>query len=298
MELITDALHDPILSKLFWTILSIALIYFVVFVSVRVFNRAIKNPERLHRMRKRLYYLGAGLGLVILIGIWSESLGEIALTLGVLGAAVAIALQAPVVNMAGWLFIVMQRPYEIGDRIEIEGLAGDVIDIRLFKTVLLEIYAEGMGRGSQSTGRVADFPNSMVFSNKLYNYTRGFAYLWNEYPILITFESNWQKAEGILNEILNRHTLRFEAGAKKQIEEMSRSYLIRYGALTPIVQVILRDSGIELGLRYLTPARERRIVRDAISKDILNAFEAEKDIELAYPTYRIFRRDIEENQGN
>ena len=293
-NILTTASENPLLNKLFWSIVGIIVVYALIALSVRIFTRLIKGHERLHKTRKWLYYIGAAAVLVTMIGIWSESLGEIALTVGVLGAGLALALQSPVVNMAGWLFVVIQRPYDMGDRIEINNIAGDVIDIRLFKTVVLEIYADGAGKGSQSTGRVADFPNSLVFSNTLYNYTRGFDYLWNEYPIVLTFESDWQKATQILEKIVNEHTLKYESGARSEIEKMSKSYLIQYGALTPIVLMAIRDSGIELGLRYITPARGRRVIRDAISQDILIAFDAEPKIELAYPTYRIFRREIEE----
>ncbi|OGF54022.1 MAG: hypothetical protein A2Z21_01060 [Candidatus Fraserbacteria bacterium RBG_16_55_9] len=286
--------EDPLTQKLVWSVLGVAIIYGFVFLSAQVLNRAVKVPLWRYKSRKFLYYTGTVLAVLVLLGIWSESLGQFAVSLGVLGAVLALALQQPVLSLAGWLYIVTSRPYEVGDRIEISNVAGDVIDIRLLKTVLLEIHTEGAGKGTQSTGRVVDLPNGNIFSHTLTNYTRGFQYLWNEYPLLITFESNWGKALQLLLDIVQRETREFEAPARVQINQMAKSYLIEYGHLTPMVFVTIRDSGVELALRYLTPARQRRQVRDRISRGILQAFAKEQDIELAYPTYRMFRRESEE----
>jgi len=287
---------NPLVQNVVWSLVAVAVVYGLTILVSTVFNRAIGDLRVRHKSRKYLYYTATALLLLVLLGVWSGNLGQLALAVTAIGAALAFALQQPVFSLAGWLYIVTRRPYDVGDRIELGGVSGDVIDIRLFKTVLLETYPEGRGHGTQSTGRVVDFPNSDVLSKSLLNYTRGFEYLWNEYPILITFESNWAKAKRLLQEIVDAETHLYEAPARTQIERMARSFLIQYDNLTPTVYLAIRDSGVELGLRYLTPARQRRTIRDRISAAILEAFEPEPDIELAYPTYRLFRRDVEEGK--
>lgn len=287
---------DPLTQRLLFSALALVVIYGLVWIGAHVTGRTIRDLRWRHKSRKLLYYTGTVLFLLVLVSIWSGRGTQLALTVTALGAVLAFALQQPVVSLAGWLLIMIKRPYDVGDRIELQGAAGDVIDIQLFKTVLLEIYPEGRGFGSQSTGRVVDVPNSAVFSSQLVNFTRGFSYLWNELPILVTFESDWQKAAAALLEILQRHTAIYEGPAREQIERMARRYMIKYDNLTPTVFVMIRDSGVELGLRYLTPARGRRLVRDAICRDILELFAREPDLEFAYPTYRIFRRELEETK--
>lgn len=285
---------DPLMQNVLWSGVTLVVVWAIVMGGVQVLNRTLQNQRVRHKSRKFLYYLGTIASIIALFSLWSGAGSQIALVLSVVGAALAFALQQPLVSLAGWLYIVVSRPYDVGDRIEVNDVAGDIIDIRLFKTVLLETSPEGRGSGTQSTGRVLDLPNSVVFSMPMVNITRGFEYVWNEYPILLTFESNWQKGQKLLQDILDRETVAFEPPMRAQVERMSRSYLIHYENLTPMVYVVIRDSGVELGLRYLSPARQRRTLRDRISRQILEAFEREPDLEFAYPTWRIFRREVEE----
>ena len=290
--------EDPITQKLLLSFVSAAVIYGLILLGRRILNRAIKEPMWRYKSRKFLYYSGIALLLLLLLAIWSENISQFAVGLGVVGVGLALALQQAILSLAGWLYIVTSRPFDVGDRVEVNGIAGDVIDIRVFKTVLLEIHMEGAGKGTQSTGRVVDIPNSYAFSHALFNYTRGFEYVWNDYPIQITFESNWERAVQLVSDIVERETRGFEAPARKQIEHMGKSYLIQYGHLTSAVFVAIRESGVELAMRYLTPARGRRQIRDRISREILNAFAKEPDIELAYPTYRVLRNEeIGEHKG-
>ncbi len=287
-------LQDALIQKTIWSTAILLIVWALVIVIIKVLSRTIKSQRMRHKTRKFSYYGGSILTLLGLFFLWSETGAEIAITISVIGAGLAFALQQPITSFAGWLYIITNRPYDVGDRIEVGGVSGDVIDIRLFKTVLLESSLEGIGTGTQNTGRIADFPNSNVFGLNIFNYSRGFEFVWNEFPILLTFESNWQKAYDELTDIIDKETVQFESPAGVQIGRMTRSYMIYDDKLSSKVYVMIKDSGVELGLRYLTPVRQRRVIRDSISRQIMELFEREPDLEFAYPTYRIFRREIEE----
>ncbi len=187
----------------------------------------------------------------------------------------------------GWFLILVRRPFQVGDRIELGGVKGDVIDIRLFQTSLLEIG--NWVDADQSTGRIVHVPNSTVFKEENYNYSRGFEFIWNELRLLITFESDWKRAE----EIMVQHGVKEAEGKEKvvrgKIDRMTKRYMIRYGQLTPIVYVNIKDSGVELTLRYLTEARKTRTTQDALCRAILDDFEKEQNVNFAYTTYRIVK---------
>jgi len=288
------SVSDPWVQNLIYSAIALVAIWVLFFLLSKVFERAIQDKLWRHKTRKFTFYAGVGASIVALLIIWVGDGGQIAITFSVIGAGLALALQQPLVSMAGWVYIVTNHPYDIGDRIEINGVSGDVVDIKFLKTVLFESYLEGTAAGTQTTGRVVDIPNADVLMMNVFNYTRGFEYVWNEYPILITFESNWEKAYKILSEIMKDEAERFEAPAMRQVSTLERRYLIYDEKMISEVYVMIKDSGIELGMRYISPARRRRMIRDQISRRALAAFNEQPDIELAYPTYRIFRREIEE----
>ena len=188
--------------------------------------------------------------------------------------------------IAGWFFIIWRRPFNVGDRIQIGQHAGDVIDVRIFKFTLMEIG--NWVDADQSTGRVLHIPNGLVLSEIVSNYSRGFQYIWNELPVLVTFESNWKKAKTILQEIVTKHAQHSSEVAQKHIQEASRRFMIFYSVLTPTVYTSVAESGVLLTIRYLCEPRTRRGTSETIWEDVLHQFAAHKDINFAYPTRRFY----------
>jgi len=191
--------------------------------------------------------------------------------------------------MAGWAFILTRRPFQVGDRIEVTGLKGDVVDVRLFRFSLMEVG--GWVDAEQSTGRLVHVPNGVVFNQPVHNYTEGFAFIWDELPVLVTFESDWKRAEELVREVLSDAAPDVESAAGTRIRETAHKYSIRVGTLTPTVYVSVRDSGVMLTARYLVETRTRRGRADRIWRGILDAFDAEPNVVLAYPTIRTHLSD-------
>jgi small-conductance mechanosensitive channel len=109
--------------------------------------------------------------------------------------------------------------------------------------------------------------------------------------VLITFESNWQKAEKIINDIAFEDFNQKKEQIQERLKKVKRKYLLRFNYITPKVYVAIKDSGVELALRYMVRARRRRTIEDSVSREILSHFDHEKDIDFAYPTMRIYRPD-------
>jgi len=218
--------------------------------------------------------------------IWLEEFQSIMTFLGLVSAGVTIALKDPIVNVAGWVYILLRRPIEVGDRIQIGEHAGDVIDLRISQFTLMEIG--NWVDADQSTGRVIHIPNGKVFVEPLANYSKGFQYIWNEIPVLITFESNWEKAKKILQKIANRQAEHLSGPAREEVKKAAQKFMIFYTKLTPIVYTSVRESGVLLTARYLCEPRRRRSSAEAIWEDILKGFAGCGDIDFAYPTRRFF----------
>jgi small-conductance mechanosensitive channel len=183
----------------------------------------------------------------------------------------------------------------VGDRIEIGGHRGDVIDQRLFMFSLMEVG--NWVDADQSTGRVIHVPNGKIFTEVLANYSQGFHHIWNEVPVLVTFESDWRKAKRILEEIAGHHGTRLSANAEQKVREAAKKFMIFYSTLTPAVYTTVRDCGVLLTIRSLCDPRQRRNTEQAIWEDILDAFAKEDDIDFAYPTTRLYANDREGKRG-
>jgi small-conductance mechanosensitive channel len=260
-------------------------------IAVRVVRARTDDIRVRYQWRKTLTYIAVFVGLLMVGRIWYEGIANLATFLGLLSAGLAIALRDPIVNLGGWLFIIWRRPFVVGDRIQIAGHAGDVIDHRIFQIVILEIG--NWVDADQSTGRMIHIPNGLIFREPLANYTRGMQFVWDELRVLIPFESNWRKAKEILTEIVEHHSSDVVEEARKDMEKAGRQFMIFYATLTPTVYTAVRESGVTLTLRYLCHPRKRRGTAQAIWEDILTRFREADDIEFAYPTIRYFDRAAE-----
>jgi small-conductance mechanosensitive channel len=253
--------------------------------------RRITDPRTRYRWRKTTTYVFIVAGILVIGREWLEGFKSLATFLGLVSAGIAIALKDPLVNLAGWAYIVGRRPFDVGDRIEIAGHKGDVIDQRLFQFTLNEIGV--WVDADQSTGRIIHIPNGRIFTDPVANYDKGFKYIWNEVPVVVAFESNWKKAKEILTAIAFKHAEHLTAEAERDLLTASRQYFINYKKLTPIVYTSAVDSGVRLTMRYLIEPRRRRGTVSAIWEEILTEFAKSSDIDLAYPTTRPFHHSVE-----
>lgn len=284
-------LSPELQQRLIWTLLLLLGAWLVRRLAAWGLEHTELEVSQRFRLRKVVDYI-VGLVCVLALGrIWLVNFGSLATFLGLLSAGLAIALREPLVNLAGWLFIVWRQPYRVGDRVQIGTVAGDVIDIRLFQTVLLEVG--GWVAADQSTGRLLHVPNQRIFSETVANFTKGFTYIWDELPVVITFESNWEKARRILRAVVEEYWRETASTAEAELKRAARRHYILYPTLTPIVYLDVVEYGVRLTLRYLAPARQRRAVAQRMWEAILQAFGAEPDIDLAYPTQRVYFNPVE-----
>lgn len=269
------------------TVIVVGLLWGVRWLVLSVVRRRSPEPRLLYQWRKGTTYAAVVVGILLLFRVWIGALGSFGTFLGLLTAGVAIALRDPLVNLAAWFFILWKRPFTPGDRVTVRMHTGDVIDQRVFQFTLLEVgTATGAG---QSTGRIIHVPNGWVFSDSVVNHTGAFAYVWNEISVTLTFESAWREAKDLLTQIAHTCADPLSADAERTLRQAAREYFIFYSKLTPVVYTSVDPEGVRLTLRYLVAPRRVRGSEEAVWEAILDAFAARDDIDLAYPTTRIFR---------
>ena len=272
------------------TIVLIIVILVFRWFTARWLSRTVSDGDLLFRSRKALTYISTAVLVLLLTWIWLPFVEDLGTFIGLLSAGLVIALADVFMDLAGWVFIMFRRPFKVGDRIEIDGTAGDVIDIRAFRFTLLEI--KNWVDADQATGRVVHVPNGKLFKNSAANYTEGFFHIWHEIPVLITFESDWNRAEEVLRETVAPLAIsEEELRHHQEIATAEHDYFIRFRELRPTVYVSTRASGVLLTVRLLVEARRRRSVDDQFWRTTLEAFAAEPSVSLAYPTTRAYLDD-------
>ncbi|HYL55333.1 MAG TPA: mechanosensitive ion channel domain-containing protein [Gemmatimonadales bacterium] len=281
--------------RIFATLGTVAGLWVLQKLILALVYRRVHDPWSRYRWRKSLTYVFMVAGIAIVGRMWFAGVQALATFFGLLSAGLAIALKEPVSNLAGWAFIMWRRPFEVGDRVQIGEHAGDVIDLGVFQFTLNEIG--GWVQADQSTGRIIHVPNGKVFTDPVANYNKGFRYIWNEVPVVVTFESDWRKAKHILGKIAVKHAEHLTAQAEQELLAASQQYLINYRKLTPIVYTNVVDYGVQLTIRYLIEPRKRRGTEHAIWEDILTEFAECPDIDLAYHTTRGFKYTEEGKPG-
>ncbi len=282
LEIIKD---NRILLNILISLLTITLFWLARYFTLRLVWKYSEDANVRYRWRKASSYITLGLIVIIISQIWIKQFNNLLTYLGLVSAGIAIAMKDMVANFLGWVFIISSKPFTVGDRVQIGTLSGDVIDIKAFFFTIMEIG--NWVEADQSTGRIVHVPNGQVFTQNLANYTKAFSYIWNEIPVHITYQSDWEKARTILYEILEETVGAATRHAEKKIRDASKQFMIYYTTLAPVIYVTTDASGIILTMRYLCEAKQRRVTRNALWEQILLRFHNEKKIDFAYSTYTI-----------
>jgi len=284
--------HGETIDKFVWTLIVLGAVLLVSSAAKSGLVGSTDDVQVKHKVRRTVDWLRTVVIVVAMLVIWGARVENLGVFLGIIGAGLALSLQEILLCLAGWGYIVMKKPMDIGDRIEIGGKKGDVIDVGVFQTTMIEVG--NWVSAEQSTGRMVTVPNSAFMREAMFNYTKGFPFIWNELTIIVTFESDWRRAKTLLLELSRVEDNKIEAEVRRQIEAMQESYAImRYRVTSSIVYTSIADNGVALTLRYLTPVRARRTTTHQICEGILDAFATEANIDFAYPTTRFYENRSE-----
>lgn len=296
---VTDGLVYGMTPETQSKVLASALLIAALIVGRRILltivDRRIEDGALVYRWSKASAYAAFVIGVLVIVQVWFTAIRSLGTFLGLVSAGLAIALKDLIADIAGWVFILWRKPFELGDRIQLGREAGDVVDIRVFAFTIMEIG--NWVAADQSTGRMIHVPNARVFTEPLANYTAGFPFLWNELPVLVTFESDWRRAKQILEEVAVAETEGVSQEAERTLKRTSKRFLIHYSRFTPAVYTSVQDSGVLLTIRYLCHPRQRRGTSQAMWERILDALQAEDGIDFAYPTQRVYINPLEGKPG-
>jgi small-conductance mechanosensitive channel len=266
--------------------LAVVVITLIIYRAIRnTIKRRVEDPTRLQSLRVAVRNVLAIAGFLIIALIWLPRGNNLITALGILGAGLAIASQEMVGSLVAGLNIWLGNIYRVGDRVRIGDVVGDVMDISLLRTTVMEV-GEWV-KADQYTGRVVTVANRQVWVNSVYNFTQHWGYLWDEITLPITYESDWQLATELMLEHGQTYTAELQADAEARLNRMIDRYPLKDTKVEPTLYLAMTDNWIELTLRFVVDAQERRKVKDQLHQDLLQHFQAEENISVASMTIEI-----------
>lgn len=250
-----------------------------------VLARRTDDPYAGYYARKGARYVMAIVAVIALAIVWRAFAGRVGVVLGLATAGIAFAMQEVVGAVAGWFNILSGGIFRVGDRIEMGGVRGDVIDITPLRTKVMEIGSVNNEatpvQGRQYTGRIVAISNKATFTEPVYNYSAAFEFIWEELTLPIGYGGDWSRAEQILTEEARRVSA--SSGAQEAIRHMARRYPVPRAEVEPRVFAKATDNYLELSARFVVPIRTARSVKDDLIRTVMARFEAD-GIEVASTT--------------
>ncbi|MDD5055667.1 MAG: mechanosensitive ion channel [Candidatus Peribacteraceae bacterium] len=277
-----------------------SLYYVLIIVGAVIIDRLIRR-RLIHKIgqKSKRYFLSklASISIYVIAILWilsklfAEHPGAVA-SLAIIGAGLAVAMQDIVKDVVAWFIIIQRRLYKLGNRITIGSHTGDIIDIGLLRTTMLEVSTGGIFNAHERSGKTLYFPNSLLLREPVMNYNTTSDFMNVEMKVTVTYESDWRKAEELIRIILHKETLPFVEHARHQEDRRTALFFGSNDPGEPGVHIDIAGDGILFTLSFVVPIGKRRSVVTQISRDILEQF-ALAGIGIAYSTVRVIGGNVQ-----
>ena len=239
-EEIKKILFNPTVGRIATIIIGIAIIWIIIKAIQRNLFSKIKDNDHRYKAKKFSGFVGYLLTIVLLSVVFSDKLGGLTVAIGVAGAGIAFSLQEIIVSFAGWLAIVFGGFYKSGDRVQLGGIKGDVMDIGVLRTTIMETGQ--WVDGDLYNGRIVLIANSFVFKEAVFNYSGQFPFLWDEIKVPIKFGSNYQMAKEILIQIGKDIAGDLTIQSREEWSNLQRKYRLEDAQTEPMVSIVANDN--------------------------------------------------------
>ena len=291
------ATHDN-LHKLLLTIGAVVVAWLLT-VAIRAFLGLFIGSRSGTRFQ---FWAKQGVSLIVaaililgIMSIWFDNPARLAGALGLIGAGIAFALQRVITAVAGYFVILRGKTFNVGDRIMMGGVRGDVIDLSFMQTQIMEMGQSPKEQGDapsmwvrsrQFTGRIVTVTNAKVFDEPVYNYSHDFPYIWDEINLPVRYQDDRSKAESILLQAARRHAVTRDKIGDEEVKRLEDNFGIKVGDIDPQTFWRITDNWLEITVRFLAPDHGIRRIKDEMSRDILSGLDEAK-MGIASGTYAV-----------
>lgn len=278
-ELLPPWLPPALAERLLVVLAGVVAIWLAARLARSSLPRWIDEPATQYRVRKAINVTAAAAALVFVAFVALDRITGLGVTLGLVGAAVAFALQQPLLSLAGWLALAFGGYYRTGDRVQVGGVTGDVVDVSLLRTTLFEVGGPSTPGGY--SGRVVRVANSAVLTEPVYNHSGDFPFVWDTIEVPIRHESDRAAAREALEGALRDVVAEEVPDAQTTWRRLRRKYRLPEADVEPGVGLVADENWLTYTLRYVVDYRRRGAVRNTLWKRVLDAVDADDDVELA-----------------
>lgn len=251
----------------------------------RIIKRQIKDVTHRHSLRALVRNIIFVTAIIMIILVWLRPQQNMTVIIGLAVAGILLASQSAISSFTSYLLIISSNLYGIGDRISINNVTGDVMDIGFMRTTIMEVGQ--WVKADQYTGRIVTLSNKALFDNPVYNYTRHWGYLWDEIMIPVTYTSDWRRTADIMLDVGNKYTEHLQEDAEAKLVKLIDRFPLKQTKVEPTIYFVMTDNWIEITLRFVMDAQEGRKVKAQLNRELLQQFEAEKNITIASATFDI-----------
>ncbi|MAU26554.1 MAG: transporter [Muricauda sp.] len=285
-----------IIKYFVWVVFIVALVQFLR----RLLRKYLPDSNTRYKSQKGIEVLGYFLIILLTISYFTGNIKDFALAIGLLTAGITITLQELILSIAGSVYIFLVKVYQPGDRIEINGIKGDVIDIDSIYTTMMEI-GEWVSSDNYS-GRIVKLSNAFVFKGPVYNYSRDFPFIWDEFDLPIRYGSDIELAKEIIIRVASEQLSEYVTSSISKWQTVVGKYYIEDAQVQPTLALTMTDNWIRFNLRYIVDYKKRRLTKHLLNKLIGEEIEkTQGKVVLASSTIeiiRIPRLDFDENRNS
>jgi len=282
--LIEHPLTASIIKYFLWVTAIILLISFFR----RLLKKSLPDVSIRYKSQKGVEIIGYLLILFLTISYFTGNIKDFTLAIGLLTAGITITLQELILSIAGSFYIFFVKVYKPGDRVEINGIKGDVIDIDSIYTTMMEI-GEWVSSDNYS-GRIVKLSNSFVFKGAIYNYSQDFPFVWDEFNLPIRYGSDVELAKNIIINIASESLLEYVNQSINNWKKVVNKYYIEDAQVEPTLAITMTDNWIQFNLRYIVDYKKRRFTKHLLNEKIGKAIqETNGKVQMASVTLEIVR---------
>lgn len=260
-------IQNDAVQRLLIVAVAIVIVFVLLYYVRRLISRRVSDIDHKYRVRKAASVITYLLIVMILLVVYGDKLGNIGVAVGLAGAGIAFALSEVITSIAGWFSIMLTGIVRVGQRVRIGHIAGDIIDIRVLKTTIMEIG--DWVDGDLYNGRITTLSNSFVFKEPIRNYSADYPFLWDEITVPIRTSSDYHLARNVFTDVVNEVCGKYARDSAATWESMKDKYRIENARVDPMITLTFDENWITFTIRYIVDYRERRSTKDRLYSRLL-----------------------------